>query len=250
MRLPCDTTSATSAPCRGRVSPLSPKIRRGLPAAARSSSLRRIQRAFSCRNPSTSRHGARRGALTARPCSLTLMAMVRRRRRWKRNSTGRPSSSASRTGAASACGGSSNSSAAAVQGLLLRFDPFFRHRVDRLRVAPGALDRRPDPHPHFARILQEGVARPEPARIVRHRHDRRTGVRRQPGAAQAGTCGACPGRRACPRETPPPRIPAAGAPCRGAPSGAAPTARGRDRSGSGSSGRGPSRRTAARAGRA
>ena len=46
-------------------------------------------------------------------------------------------------------------SALAVQGLLLRLDPLFRHGEDCRRVAPGAVNRRADAHRHLARVLQE-----------------------------------------------------------------------------------------------
>ncbi len=59
-------------------------------------------------------------------------------------------------------------------------------RVRRRRRAKrvGGIDARPDAHRDRAGALEKRVARPEQARVVRHRHDRRAARRGEPRAAE------------------------------------------------------------------
>ena len=134
--------------------------------------------------------------------------------------------------------------------LLLLFYPFLSHCVEDLGIAVRALDRRTDAHGHGARMLDEGVARPDPAGVVRDRHDRGAARRGEPRAAELVGAPLRPAPRACPREKPRPRSPARGARVRAGRCCAAPRRRASGRSRSGSSARVPSRRTGSREARA
>src|SRR5256885_353944 len=64
-------------------------------------------------------------------------------------------------------------------------DPFLDRKVQRFRRVGARIDRRPDLNRHRSRALEEGVAPPKQARIVRDRNDRRTALHRKPCAAFA-----------------------------------------------------------------
>src|SRR5207237_3454019 len=74
--------------------------------------------------------------------------------------------------------------ARSAERLLLFLDPCFRQLVHRLRIAAGRVDARSDAHRDGPGTLEEGVARPEKAGVVRYRHHRRTRCRGEPRAAK------------------------------------------------------------------
>ena len=97
---PATTASPSVSPNTGSRSPSKPRTGAARGTPSHSSRRATIQRSFSKRNASISRHAALSGALTKSPRASTVSAIVRLRRRAKRYSMRRPARIAARRTAA------------------------------------------------------------------------------------------------------------------------------------------------------
>src|SRR5262245_5428201 len=73
--------------------------------------------------------------------------------------------------------------ARSADALHLRFDPGLDFAIERIRAAADTGRRRADAHRNDARILEEAVARPDTAGVVRNRDHRNAGAAGKPRAA-------------------------------------------------------------------